>query len=155
MEKVTTQIQILSQVINSSISCYGNWRTMEENMCFLVHANFFYTERKHASLYIMWKLKCQGVQLWSYFSCMMQVDWEKSTIAKSCNFCHICFNFGVQLLKAGVSNHNLSNIVALCSFQQTIWYIDTKNWSYNKKILHSLRRGHIRKSTFEKNAFKS
>jgi len=87
--------------------------------------------------------------------CMMQADREKPVIARNCNFRHICFNFWVQLLRLGVSKQNLSIIVALYSFQQTIWYIDTKNWSYNKNILLSLRGRHIRKSDFEKNAFKS
>jgi len=149
------QIQILSQVINSSIGCYGNWETIEENVCFLVHAKIFCAKRKYTSLYIMLKLKCQGVQLWPYFLCMMQVDREKPVIARNCNFRHIFFNFWVKLLKLGVSKQNLSIIVALYSFQQTIWYIDTKNWSYNKNILLSLRGRHIRKSDFEKNAFKS
>ena len=60
--------------------------TFTTNVCFLVHAKIFCAKRKYTSLYIMLKLKCQGVQLWPYLLCIMQVNREKPVIARNFNF---------------------------------------------------------------------
>ena len=86
-------------------------------MCFLVHVKFFWAKRKYTSIY---HVEAKVLRSAAMALCMMQADRKKSAIAGNCNFRHICFNFGVQLLKLGVSKQNLSIIVALSGFQKII-----------------------------------